>query len=162
VVPGARLGRHVSRLYVAPQPAPAPPSQPSRPVSHPVGLTVASFGMYRSALGVQASLLKPAWFTSWKWVGCAPRASPRPSHWSHQSHWSRSVTVQAATPRCMGRNRRNMRRKSVGMPQLSHHTTPACARAPPSYVRVSHPADARHRALGGAQHSTANSRRNIY
>jgi hypothetical protein len=45
--------------------------------------------------------------------------------------------------------------------QLSHHTTPACARAPPSYGRVSHPADARHGALGGAQHSTVNSRRNI-
>jgi hypothetical protein len=71
------------------------------------------------------------------------------------------VSVQAATPRCMGRNRRNMRRTRLGVAAAVSPHTPACARAPPSYGRVSHPADARHGALGGAQHSTVNSRRNI-
>jgi hypothetical protein len=39
VFPGARSGRHVSRLYNAPQPARQHPHrmQPSHSVSHPVG-----------------------------------------------------------------------------------------------------------------------------
>jgi hypothetical protein len=73
--------------------------------------------MYRSVLEVDTASFsaQTGVLYLWTWVGCAPRASPRPSPWSHQSHWSRSVTVQAANPRCMGRNRRNHAPRSVGI-----------------------------------------------
>jgi hypothetical protein len=80
-----------------------------------------------------------------------------------EGHWSPSVTVQAVTARCVGRNSQNRGQRAcfaavgwdgASWTQLSHHTTLARAQATPlacnRHVRIPLSGHTPHRALGGA------------
>jgi hypothetical protein len=120
------------------------------------------YGAPHSCLGMylemtqHASLLEPACTCCTVPLGRERGQAPHCAqpHVSHQRHWSPSVTVQAVTGRCMARRntqpKHTLSPRSDGMPQPSHHSTPACTRSPTWYECVSHPADARHRTLGDA------------